>query len=340
MDGTPTIEELNDLVEAELREMLEPRQLPLYRMMSYHLGWDEGPAGATNSQITSAARSHGVASLTACFAAGGDLRAALPAAVAVELVSSFCQVHEDVQGGLPQRNGRDAVWWVWGPAQAINAGDGMHALARLAVFRMQDAGVPPEATFKAMQLLDEACLSLCEGRFQDLEAQDTMNLSVEQYLEMASKKTGALLSCAMSLGALAASAEGSLQESLSACGASLGVALQIGRDLGEIWDEDQSGSGPSGEALNKKKLLPVVYALEVANPNQKRRLGDIYFRRVLESKDIESLRQLLEELGARDHCHKVASRYRSGAEAAIHGPGVSPEGAAALNRLVGSLLGA
>ena len=66
--------------------------------------------------------------LLACEACGGP-DVALPAAAAVELVQGFTEIHDDVQGGIPTRDGRDAVWWVWGPAQAINAGDGMHGWA-------------------------------------------------------------------------------------------------------------------------------------------------------------------------------------------------------------------
>ena len=49
---------------------------------------------------------------------------------------AFLQIHDDVQSGSPQRAGRDTVWWKWGPAQAINAGDGMYAMARVALFRL------------------------------------------------------------------------------------------------------------------------------------------------------------------------------------------------------------
>ena len=114
-------------VEGELRDLFSTRQMPLYRMMAYHLGWEDEQGNAR--EPAPAERSHGVACLTACYAAGGDQEVGLPAAASVELVNSFCQVHDDVQGGHPKRHDRDAVWWVWGPAQAINTGDGMHALA-------------------------------------------------------------------------------------------------------------------------------------------------------------------------------------------------------------------
>ena len=331
----PTMDDLTAQVEAELRDFLAPRQMPLYRMMAYHLGWED-ERGDTHHPITRV-RDHGAACLTACYAVGGDIETALPAAASVELVNGFCEVHDDVQGGIPQRHGRDAVWWAWGPAQAINAGDGMHALARMALFRLQERGVSPSTTFRAVQLLDEAGLELCEGRFQDLEAQERIDLSVDAYIEMASKKTGALYSCALKVGALVASANEEAIESMGVCGTKMGLAVQIHDDLRELWGEGDGDGTPSPEVLNKKKLLPVAYAVEKATIREKRRLGDLYFKRVLEPEDVASVRQVLEELGAREYCEEQVQRYRAEAEQAATA-GLSAEGAEAVSRLIDSLL--
>ena len=324
-------------MEAELRDLLSTRQMALYRMMAYHLGWEDEQGNARLSMTRD--RSHGVACLTACHAVGGDPEVGLPAAASVELVNSFCQIHDDVQGGLPQRYDRDAVWWVWGPAQAINAGDGMHALARVAIFRLQDRGASPEVAFRAVQLLDEASLELCEGRFQDLEAQERIDLDVDGCIKIASSKTGALYACAMKLGALAAGGDDKVIDALGVCGGKLGLAVQIRRDLQELWNGDAGESKPSPEVLNKKKLLPVVYALEKATISEKRRMGEIYFKRVLAPEDVATVRQVLEELGSREYCEQLVGQYREEALASVAASGISSEGAAAINGFVDSLLG-
>ena len=333
----PTIEELTHRVEAELREALGAREMPLYRMMSYHLGWEDERGDTYHTFPVD--RPHGAACLAACLAVGGDLDAAAPVAASVELVSSFAQIHDDIQGGQPQRNGRDAVWWVWGPAQGINAGDGMHAVARLSVLRLQARGSSPETTFRALQLLDQASLELCEGRFRDLEAQERIDLDVGRYLEMATAKTGALYSAAMKLGGLVSAANNSVLEALGECGSKMGVALQVREDLRELWDAGSDGAPPSSEVLNKKKMLPVVYAMEKATIKEKRRLGDIYFKRVLEPDDVVTLRGILEELGAKSYCQDQVARYRGEAEAALAVPGLLPEGVAAIRGVMDSLLG-
>ena len=331
-----SIEHLSSLVDTELSSIVTSRNMPLYDMMSYHMGWRDEP-GRLEAGVPKQ-RSLGVLCLLACRAAGGHMEDALPAAAAVELVNNFCQIHDDVQGGNPSRDNRDAVWWVWGPAQAINAGDGMHALARLSLFRLSERGVSPPTTFRAIQLLDEASLRTCEGRFQDLEAQERIDLSVEKYLNMASDKSGALISCAMTLGGLVATEEKATLEALGSFGAQLGVAIQLQDNLRELWSEDEESFVPSLNLMNKTKVFPVVFALENASVSDKRKLGDIYFKRVLERDDIIGLRLVLDQLGAREGTEKLVAQCHAEALSALSTPGISDEGRADIAKFAGSLL--
>ena len=337
MSMPTTTDDLTAQVDDELRGIVGSRDMPLYGMMSYHLGW--GDASGRFDTPVSMPRTHGVLCLLASTAAGGDTGVALPAAAAVELVHNFCQIHGDVEAGSPQRGDRDALWWVWGPAQAINAGDGMHALARLALFRLLQRGVSSTTTFRAVQILDEASLQTCEGRFLELEAQERIDMSVPAYLKMASKKAGALPSCAMKLGGLVAAAEEPVLDALETCGTKLGLAMQIRDDLLAIWGDGQEPSAASPEVLNKTKLLPVVQALEKASLADKRALGDVYFKRVLEPGDVVKVREVIERLGAREDCEALVERYREEALRALDTTGVSAQGKLDIQQLADSLLG-
>ena len=326
-----TVEDLAARVDAELAEIVASRDMPLYDMMAYHMGWSDRPGGSEGAVPRE--RTLGLLCLLACRAAGGDPEVALPVAAAVELVHNFCEIHDDVQGGNPQRYGRDAVWWVWGPAQAINAGDGMHALARLALFRLLEKGVPAPTTFRVVELLDEASLETCEGRFLDLEAQERIDLNVEAYLRMASSKTGALVACAMRLGALVATDAEEVIDALAECGAKIGLAMQLSADLRELWGAE-SDSGASPEVMNKQKLLPVVYAFERSDISAKRRLGDIYFKRVLDADDVIRLREMLDDMGARQASEDLVATYRSAAASALDVAGIAPDAKEEIERLI------
>ena len=333
----PTLDELSAKVEAELTDFMAGREMPLYRMMAYHLGWEDQTGGRLAP--VARMRAYGVACLLASAAARGDSETALPAAAAVELAHSFTQIHDDVQGANTKRDDRDSVWWVWGPAQAINAGDGMHAMARLALFRLLDRGVSQSVTFRAVQLLDEASLKLCEGRFQDLEAQERIDLSVDAYLDMAGKKSGAPLGGAMRLGAVVSGATEPVVDGLGRCGSRLGVAAQVRNDVRQLWPADPSGdTPPSSNILDKKKLLPVVYAFEKAPISEKRKLGDIYFKRVLDPGDVGEIRRVVEGLGAREYCDELVETNRAEALQAARASDVSESGLEIVSRFADTLL--
>ena len=293
-----------DQIETEIKSLVLEEGFPLYRMMGYHMGWlDEYGEDAEGE---SGKRIRPTLSLLACEALGGDVKAALPAAAAVELVHNFSLIHDDIQDGNSERHNRPTVWWVWGPAQAINAGDGMHALARLALLRQTGEGMSPERTLKAVGLLDQACLRLCEGQYLDLTYQERVDISQDAYFKMVEGKTAALISCAAELGAVMSSVEEPVERAMAQFGAKLGTAFQIRDDILDLWGQQDTGKPLAGDILNKKKSLPIVYAIENASGAERRTLGDVYFKRVMEPEDIDKIIEVLETLGAREFCQAKA----------------------------------
>src|SRR3990170_4588665 len=143
------------VTQAQMQRCLEGKRLPLYDMMRYHLGLadrDGTPMAARRGKML-----RPVLCLLCCEAVGGDYRRAAPAAAAVELLHNFSLIHDDIEDASSSRHGRDTVWRVWGQPQAINAGDGMYALAHLALGGLAEVRVPPDAALQATRLLDGAC---------------------------------------------------------------------------------------------------------------------------------------------------------------------------------------
>ena len=60
---------------------------------------------------------------------------ALPGAAAVELGHNFSLVHDDIEDADTERRHRPTLWAIWGVPLAINAGDALFALSRLALGR-------------------------------------------------------------------------------------------------------------------------------------------------------------------------------------------------------------
>ena len=290
----PAEDELN----AALREFVESRTLPLYDMMSYQLGWgrEEGEAASLGPPP----RLHGGLALAAAHASGGDYQPAINHAISVEMMNSFWLIHNDIEDGNTERAGRPSVWWHWGPAQAINAGDGMHAMARMAIFGLGEKGVEPRRIAQSIRALDEAAVKICEGEYADIANQERMSMTVASYLEMVDGRIGALFGCAARLGALAVSEESDLADGLDRFGAKIGSARQLAEDYLTLWPNGERDVVQQGRMITKKKNLPVVHVLEKAEPRTKRLLGEMYMQRVLEPSVLDEVARLCESAGGRE----------------------------------------
>jgi len=120
---------------------------------------------------------------------------------------------------------------IWGLDQGINVGDGLFALAHLALHRLSDRGVPPGRQQAATSVLDRACLALCEGQFFDMTFEDLLTVDLDQYIWMIRRKTAALLAAATQIGAILATDDALLIERFREFGEHLGLAFQIQDDL-------------------------------------------------------------------------------------------------------------
>ena len=317
-------------LEQELKESIQGQDGLLYNMLRYQLGWIDEQGMALSGD--SLPRLHPFLCLLCCQSLSGESDPALPAAAAVELVHNFSLIHDDIQAGRPNRGHRSTVWWIWGPGQAINAGDGTHALARLALMRLADRGVPIDRVLKAMRLLDQSCLSMCEGQHMDLAFQERLDVGTDSYFKMAEGKAGALMSCAMGLGALVATEDDAVVEAFKESGKSFGVARQIKDDIRELWarpEEDMASS----DVLNKKKLLPVAYAMETADISTKRELGGLYFKRVLDAEDFRKLVDILDQGAAMEFAQEKVNAYCQRGLESLGGVGLSQWGRETLERL-------
>ena len=317
-------------VEAELRGVFEGREGFLYNLLRYHLGWVDQHARPEESSTP--LHFQGAVALVACEATGGDFQAALPAAAGVELVHHFTLVHGEVQAGRADSVDRPGIWWVWGPAQAINAGDGLHALGRAAMMRLGARGMPANRVLRAVRSLDQACLQLCEGQYMDLEFQDQMMVTSAAFLDMVSRKAGALSGCSAETGALAAGADEDRCHAMQTYGLKLGTAWQIARDIDDFWGE-RGDAMTASNIIARKKSLTVVHALEHGSVAAKRELGSIYMKRVLEAEDTARLVSILNETGSRDAAELRARQLAEEGLSAAMSAGISGDEIAALREL-------
>src|SRR5262245_45939416 len=144
--------------------------------------------------------------LMACQACGCDFRAALPAACAVEMVHTYSLIHDDLPAmdDDDMRRGRPSCHAMFGEATAILAGD---ALLAQAFEVLATDTQPPEAAARCCGELGRAAgaCNLVGGQEDDLAAEHEAG-ELEHLERIHRRKTGAMLSVSLRLGAIVASA--------------------------------------------------------------------------------------------------------------------------------------
>jgi geranylgeranyl diphosphate synthase type I len=297
-------------IDSELKSIFAEHRLPLYDMMKYHLGWtDDKGKPILNPQKGKALRP--ILCLLACEAVGGSYKKALPAAAALELVHNFSLIHDDIQDGDTERRHRPTVWSIWGKPQAINAGTAMRSLANLALERLKTKGFSASRCLLAHRILEDSSLRLIEGQYLDISYETRIDITVDDYLKMIEGKTAALIACSVELGAILGTTKQPVIDCFRRFGKNLGIAFQIMDDILGIWGDESKTGKPSGNDIRrKKKTFPIVYALQTATGNIRKKLVDIYKKNTLDEKHVTAVLGHLEFLQARECAQKTAISYR------------------------------
>jgi geranylgeranyl diphosphate synthase type I len=293
--------------EAEILRVVrdrDPSTVGVYEMIRYHLGLDgsDGPRGK---------RMRPLLGLLAYMSIAGEHTRALPGAAAVELGHNFSLVHDDIEDGDVERRHRPTLWAVHGVPQAINTGDLIFSLSRVALHRLTDLGFSDGKVLRLMRLYDETCVRLCEGQYIDIATSAADEpMTVELYFDMIGRKTAALISASIEAGALLATDDEDVIAAYRRFGWSLGLAFQLNDDLLGIWGREQTTGKVPTDVARHKKTLPVLYAFEHATSADRERLADLYTRPEPSEAEIAEIVTILERTGAADFTRAEARRHR------------------------------
>jgi geranylgeranyl diphosphate synthase type I len=273
---TPTIavadvlQRARDITEPHLAQAFDRLPESIRRAASYHVGWTEADGRPRNQRGGKFVRA--ALAVLSAEAAWVEPDVGVPGAVAVELVHNFSLLHDDLMDGDVERRHRPTVWALWGPSLALLAGDALSTLATQVLLDSDNPAAPAAAS-----ALSKATAEMIAGQADDLAFEQERSVSVEECMAMSAAKTGALLGCAASIGAVLAGAPPATVQALEGFGRHLGVAFQAVDDLLGIWGDPAMTGKPAGNDLRqRKKSMPIVAAL-AAGDDESRELDALLF---------------------------------------------------------------
>ncbi len=250
--GVPTLPETLLDLEQELTRATEDAE--------------ERLRGAARHLVSSGGkRIRPMVSLLACGACGGEMRRAVPFAVAAELTHSATLLHDDVIDDGPMRRGQPASRVIWGNAVSVLAGDWL-------LTRALEIVAAEPASPAALPALLATMRRLVEGEVSQLSLRGSFAASEKDYMAVVIGKTASLFGWSAAAGAWAAGITGEVPGALVRFGEGIGIAFQLVDDaLDYAADPGLLGKRLGTDLVEGKATLPLIRACE-AEPALRERL--------------------------------------------------------------------
>ena len=207
---------------------------------------------------------------------------------ALYLFKTGLTIHDDIGSGTPNSNGKDTLWWKWGPAQAINAGDCLYSLSKITI--IQNELLETNDTLTILRNFDNLILNIFRGKYLELQNSEQYKIDFNTVKNIYDLKEIEMYKFVSTL----------FNDNIQ-----ISNLLNI---VGEINlynkhlnafnnlltnNANQNFTKLENEILNKKKILPIAYIFdEYKNSlDYVKKLGTIYMKRMLELDDVKFLNE-------------------------------------------------
>lgn len=253
----------------DLKQYLEARRLMVEEALEVALPQQDGPEtrvveAMRYSLFAGGKRLRPILCLAASEAVGGDLKAAMPAGCALEMIHTYSLIHDDLPAMDDDdlRRGKPTNHKVFGEAIAILAGDGL--LTEAFVLLSDYNSLLPERAVQVIGVIAEAASyrGMVGGQVVDILSQNK-RADLETVQQMHSRKTAALIAAATESGALAGKGSEAQVAALARYGRVIGLAFQIADDILDIeGDTELLGKTTGADEARGKVTYPAAVGLE------------------------------------------------------------------------------
>ena len=278
-------------------------------MLKYFLGWTDPSGHLTNKPISGKAL-RPILCILACNAAGGAVQKAIPAAIPLELIHNFSLIHDDIQDKDKLRHNRPTIWALWGNPKALVAGNNLRIIADITMNKLIATNIPLNKCLSINYILTQACLEMIEGQYLDIKYEGQASLTKELYLEMISKKTGALITAAINIGVNLATENQDKLKAFNDFGKYLGFVFQITDDILGIWGtESKTGKPVGADIIRKKNSLPIIMTISNTTYANQETIKEIYNKQKISNRDLNEILNIMDQAKSKQHCTALATKY-------------------------------
>ena len=316
METPKVLTKYNEDLQIYLRGILDfykAEDLAVYDMLNYCFGWQDLLGNELKGETGKGLRPS--LCLFAAEALGGSYNKAIQSAISLELIHNFSLIHDEIQDFDEFRHHRPTLWAVWGFEKALIAGDVLRVIADKSIEFLGDnpneeQNIDFNLHSECTKLLTDACLEMIEGQYLDITFEKELDVGISQYMDMISKKTGALIRCSLNLGALIGTKDREIVNIFKKAGTDLGYGFQIRDDILGIWGTEGSTGKPVGSDIKrKKKSIPILHAINTASDKSKEVLKNIFKQEELSNNDILTVLNIMDDTKSLNYSENLANEY-------------------------------
>jgi octaprenyl-diphosphate synthase len=287
------------LVEQELATLLSS-ELGIVDAIGRYL-WEGGGKRIRPALVLLASR--------LCGGAEGAPNSVRMAAV-MEMLHAATLVHDDIIDDAKVRRGRPSVNVTWGNEISVLMGDWLYMKAFEVTLEQRN--------FEVLDLLTEMTRSMTEGELIQLDVLGSIDLGEQQHLEIVRRKTAYMFRSCAQIGSIVGGGTEAQSAALAAYGLNAGIAFQLIDDvLDFVSTEDKLGKPVANDLREGKLTLPLIWLLELGDPEHRRAVETVVAEGAFESVSREEILSLVVEHGTLDRARAEARRYAGLATAAL-----------------------
>jgi len=175
-----------------------------------------------------------------------------------------------------------------------------------------------ESNVRAIKYYEEVFREICNGVLIEIDMVNRKDLKIQDYIEMISLKTGALIEKSILIGANYAKVDQKYEKLLSVYGLNLGIIFQIIDDiLGTFGDEKLTGKPTDGDIREGKKTCLLIDATNKLSESKREKLINLIEKQSMTDDDVNEVRDLFQEANVSESCKNLAENYYQDAKNAI-----------------------
>ncbi len=237
-------------------------------------------------------------------------------ATAVEFIHTATLLHDDVVDESDQRRGQASANTLFGNQSSVLVGDFLFSKS----FEL----MVEDGSIDVLDILSKTSAVIAEGEVLQLSIQNTLETTLDQYLQVISAKTAALFAAACEIGPVITGQPSEIRQAMRNYGHHVGIAFQIADDVLDYQSNTKELGKSIGDDFKEGKMTaPVIFAYEFADEKGKKFWIRTFEQKELTEKDLEHAQKLIKTTGSSQKTLDLAQNHIKLAQNALKNVGDS-----------------